>query len=123
MRWTDAVLTCIFVEVQSYEVSQLQGGAGDRVLAMLLDVWHDVDDVIHGAILCADRVLKGCEGNGTAVEGQALERCPLLLLVTTPFLLVLLGSEVSPILLAALLAHRTPAADTTAAAVTPGSAR
>jgi len=117
MRTT--VLTCVFVEVQSYEISQLQGGASNGVLAMLLDVWHDVDDIIHGAILCADRVLKRCEGDGTAVERQALERRTLLLLVTTPFLLVLLGGEVSPILLAALLAHGTTAAGTTAAAVTP----
>jgi hypothetical protein len=71
---------------------------------MLLDVRHDVDNVIYGAIVRAHRILKGRECDCTAVEGQALERCLLALLVP-PKLPVLAGCEVPPVLLGSLLPH------------------
>jgi hypothetical protein len=96
--------TCIFVEVQPNEVSQLQGCAGHWVLAMLLDVRHHVDYVIDGAVICAHRIFKGSEGYGAAVEGQALEGRPLFVLVASE-LLVLAGCHIPPVLLGAFLTH------------------
>lgn len=92
------------MEVESDEVPQLQRCACHGVLAVLLDVGHDVYDVIHRAVLCAHGVLKGREGDGTAVEGQALEgRAPFFFVAANRR--VLAGCEVAPVLLGTLLAH------------------
>lgn len=101
--------TSVLVEVEPNEVSQLQGRSSHWVLAMLLDVGHHIDYVIDGPVIRAHRVLKGSEGYGAAVEGQALEGRPLLVLVASK-LLVLAGCHIPPVLLRAFLTHLAAAA-------------
>lgn len=75
---------------------------------MFLDVRHDIYDVIDRTILSTHWVLKWCEGDCTAVEGQALKRGPLLFLVTTK-VSVLTGCEVPSVFLSTLLTHAAAA--------------
>lgn len=82
------------------QVIELHGLPGDRVLVEFLyvgDCMHDVED---RAIDGAHRILKGLEGDGAAVEGQALEwDAPGASLVSAPLLLPLGCGEIGAILL------------------------
>lgn len=47
------LVVCILVEVQLNDVPQQQRFPGDRMPLELLDIWHNVGDVIHCAVGCA----------------------------------------------------------------------
>lgn len=78
---TVVLVVGVLCKVQLQQLVQLQRLARDRVLLVLHDIGHDVDDIIHDAVQRADWLLEGEEGDCTAVERQALEGGPALVLV------------------------------------------
>jgi hypothetical protein len=98
LRWSlsPAVLPVgVLVVRQLGEVPQGEGLSRHRMLLVLLHVGHDVHEVEDGAVGRADRVVKGSEGHGAAVKGEARKRRVELVLGAAPLLAPVGGCEES----------------------------
>ncbi len=88
----------VLCKVELDKVPEVQGLPRHGVPLVFHDVGHRVDDVHDGAVLRAHRLLERGEGDGAAVEGEALEGDLGAVLVAAPLRAPLRGGAIATVL-------------------------
>ena len=93
--------------LRSYTVPSGLQACSDRAGPQAADSVQEQSSCWQGLLHCSHRVVKGCEGDGTTVQGQLAVGQPAAVLVPSPLSLPLCGSDVASVFLQALSSHLT----------------